>query len=66
MGPAADGIFGAREALLRALRGADRRRCRGPTNPLPHAIADPDERRKLGAYVEEHGRGDVVGLRRFR
>jgi hypothetical protein len=35
-------------------------------HPPPHAIADPDERRKLGAYVEEHGRGDVVDLRRFR
>lgn len=61
LGPRLSEIFRSREALLREryeglTAGEDRPPARG-TRSLT-----PDERRKLRAFVEEHGGGDIVGL----
>lgn len=63
LGPRLSEIFRSRDALLRE-------RYEGLTAddvedrpPVPRTRSlNADERRKLRAYVEEHGRGDIVGL----
>ena len=63
LGPRLSEIFRAREALLRdryeALTTDDAED--RPRIPGTRSLS-PEERRKLRAFVEEHGRGDVVGL----
>jgi hypothetical protein len=63
LAPRLSEIFSSRDALLReryAALIADDAEAR-PAVPRTRSLT-ADERRKLRAYVEEHGQGDIVGL----
>ena len=63
LSPRLSEIFRSREALLRARYEALTADNVDDRAPVPRTRSlTADERRKLRAYVEEHGQGDIVGL----